>query len=395
MNLDNLHYLLSADGQHMLAEIQSRGLTEENHIRVAESVRRRCSATQTYAILETVSLRQKGQVKFSLADQMYFTRAALEQSSSELVGQYRSRRFAALKPQRVADLGCGIGADSIALAAVSNVVGIEWDPLRLAMAQENLRVHQRAERFSPLQADITLMSPIAVDAVFADPGRRDDRGRRFYSVEHYSPPLAAILNWREMTPNLAVKIGPGVAYNELPNDCETEFLSVGGGVKEAILWFGDLRSSASRRATLLPSGANIVALEQEPDVPITPPGRYLLEPDGAVIRAHLVRELAQQLGATMIDSTIAYLTSDNEPSSPFVTVFQVEDVFPFQLKRLRSYLRERQIGRAEIKKRGSALDPDALRKQLRLQGEHEAVVFLTRARTKPIVIIARRVRGAT
>ncbi len=55
---------------------------------------------------------------------------------------------------------------------------------------------------------------------------------------------------------------------------------------------------------------------------------------------------------------------------------------PFSLKRLRAYLRQRNVGRATVKKRGSPLQPEELIRELRLEGEEERVLFLTHVRGK-------------
>jgi hypothetical protein len=161
---------------------------------------------------------------------------------------------------------------------------------------------------------------------------------------------------------------------------------VQGEVREGVLWFGRLQRGVQRQATLLP-GQHSLTSEAVSPVPVVPPGRFLYEPDGAVIRAHLVEQLAVRLNAAKISYDIAYLTADSPTPTPFARCFAVEDHFPFQLKRLRHYLRERGIGRVTIKKRGSPLDPDVLQKQLRLQGGLHRIIFLTQAGGEPVVIV--------
>jgi hypothetical protein len=124
-------------------------------------------------------------------------------------------------------------------------------------------------------------------------------------------------------------------------------------------------------------------------VPISSPQRFLYEPDGAVIRAGLVEQLAAQINAHKIDARIAYLTADQLYETAFARCFVVDDFFPFQLKRLRHYLRERQVGQLVIKKRGSPLDPDSLRRQLRLKGPEQRILFLTMVRGEAVVIVGR------
>ncbi|HIP72115.1 MAG TPA: class I SAM-dependent methyltransferase, partial [Anaerolineae bacterium] len=335
MALDDFYFLLTETGQKWLADTAVTRITPQNHLQIAARLRQELPPTQAQAVLETVLLRQKAAVKFSRAERMFFTRAALEQASSELVSGYRAERFRQAGCQRVADLGCGIGGDALALAAVAEVTGVEWDPLRLAMAQENVRVYGQGKRFHPLQADLQALTPFAVDGVFFDPGRRDEQGRRFYLVQQYQPPLALVDRWQEVAEYTAVKVSPGIHYDEIPPDAEIEFISLHGEVKEGVLWYDGFRAGAARQATLLP-GSHTLTSNDLPgeDTAVTPPKAYLYEPDGAVIRAHLVQALARQLDATLLDPEIAYLTSDTVQETPFARCFRLEDVLPFQLKRL-------------------------------------------------------------
>lgn len=388
MDVDAFHFLLTLAGQAHLAALAQVEIDAANHLRVASQLSGEVGPERAHALLETTLLRRRAAGKFSRASQMYFTRDALQQASAEVVSTYRAKRFAQAGFARLADLGCGIGGDALALAALAEVIGVEWDPLRLVMAQENVRVYDHGHHFRPLQADLLELSPLPVEAVFADPGRRDEFGRRIYSVHDYRPPLSYLDRWRGQAPHQAVKIGPGVRYDELPPDAEVEFVSVDGEVREAILWFGDLRSPAGRRATLLP-GEHSLTDDQPAGIETTAPKAFLYEPDGAVIRAHLVQQLGQLLAASKIDEEIAYLTADQARPTPFARCYALEDTFPFQLKRLRAYLRKRGIGSVTIKKRGSPLDPDHLRGRLKLHGPGHCIIFLTRVQGQATVLIGQ------
>jgi hypothetical protein len=351
------------------------------------------------AALETAILRQEAKDKFPLADRMYFSRPALEQATPHEVSTYRSERYREF--DYLADLACSIGGDTISLGSIAPTIGIDLDAVRLAMARANIRALGKADRVMFLQADLTASLPLASMpsnlALFFDPARRTG-SRRVFSVNDYTPPLATIEGWLARFKAMGVKISPGVKFEEVRDyDAEIEFISHGGDLKEAVLWFGPLRSAA-RRATVLPGPSSLTPLNNLPErrwsdlettqiIPISEPQNYLYEPDPAVMRAGLVEDLGLELQASQLDADIAYLTSEKLTPTPFARAWAVDDWFPFQLKRLRAYLRARNVGQAVVKKRGSPIQPEDLIRDLRLEGDQERVIFLTHLKGRPIVII--------
>ncbi len=129
-----------------------------------------------------------------------------------------------------------------------------------------------------------------------------------------------------------------------------------------------------------------------PEPEVGPVGAVLYEPDGAVIRAGLVGQVAALVDGRLVDPTIAYVTSDRTVRTPLATGYAVEDVVPFQLKTLRTMLRDRGVGRLTIKKRGTAVEPEQLRRQLRLEGDGEATIVLTRIGGRQSVLFVRPLR---
>lgn len=402
MDLTDFQNLLTATGQAAIAAAAVLQPTEETFLRNLIQVRKHYDAALARAALETVLLRARARAKFSRADAMYFTREALEQASSEIIATYRARRYAGLP--RVADVGCGLGGDAIGLAGVAPLTVVDKDPLRLALAQANLAAYGRAAE--PVLADVTVDALPAAEALWFDPARRAG-SRRAFSVRDYTPPLSIIREWLAQTPALGVKISPGVDLAELDRgrqmadggqrsavrslpDFELEFISVHGELKECVLWFGPLRTQAARRATLLPGPHSLFSNLESPSS-LSPPLAFLYEPDPAILRAGLVSTLAAQLGAHQLDPDIAYLTSDTLTPTPFARAFVLEAAFPFQLKRLRAYLRERGVGQVTVKKRGSPLTPEKLIHRLRLRGEESRIVFLTHVRGEPYVLIGQAV----
>ncbi len=395
MTPDDLRFILSPAGEAALAALAAEPLTPDSHLATAAALRRRLPPERAAAVLETALLRQRAARKFRHAGRMFFTREGLEQATAEPLAAHRARRYAAAGVKVIADLGSGIGGDALALAATgAAVVALDREWLHVAMTRANAAAYDLGERVMLAQADLLELPPLDVDAFFFDPARRTATGprlapgRRLHTADDYRPPLRLIDAWRPVVPDGAAKVSPGIDYAELPIAAEVEFVSYQGEVREGVCWFGRLRTAAARRATLLP-GSHTLTDEGETVTECGPPRAYLFEPDGAVIRAHLVGQLAAQLGATLIDPTIAYLTTDTPVASPLAHTYQIEDALPFQLKRLRHYLRERDVGQVTIKKRGSPLDPDVLRHALRLHGPAQRVIFLTQVMGRPTVLIGQ------
>ena len=103
--------------------------------------------------------------------------------------------------------------------------------------------------------------------------------------------------------------------------------------------------------------------------------------------SHLVAEFAAAIGGRLADPDIAYVYTDEPVDTPFARRLEITDVLPFSLKRLRALLRDRGVGRLEIRKRGSALEPDQLRRDLRLAGPNAASLVLTRVAGAPTVLL--------
>lgn len=403
MDIDTLQQLLTPAGQAALADAAVLSPTDATFLACYESLRKRLAqpAVQGHsgrgvrpelnasplakAAVETALLRLKARAKFADADRMYFTREALEQATSDAVARHRARRFAPYG--RVADLCCGIGGDALALAAAGCAVeAVDSDPLRAAMAEANAAAVGRDVR---VRVGDALALPLDVSAAFADPDRRAD-GRRFLNPEDYAPPLSALRARFPANFPLAVKAAPGVARADVSElDAEVEFVSLGGELKECVLWFGPLRTAA-RRATVLPTGDTLST-----DTPADPlshreVGAFVYDPDPAIVRAGLVHDLAGRLGARPIDPQVSLLTSDVHTPTPFATAFAVEHVAPFHVKLLRDYLRRHAVGRITIVKRGSPADADDLQRKLKLDGPGHRTLLLTHTDGSHAMIVCER-----
>ena len=356
-------------------------------------------------------LRAKARTKLGdFADAMLFTPDGVEQATRLLVAALHARRYLAAGVTKVADLTCGIGADALAFAGVGlRVLATDIDPVTAQIAAANLRAFPEAEVRCADGLGLDLPGE-GVDGLYADPARRTRGGQRIFDPAAYAPPLDAVWALRDQVPAVGIKVGPGIPHQGLPADAETQWVSVDGDVVEAGLWFGPLAPEGPGRSALIlhtaggttrsrvlrsavPVGAHAAGPAYDEAPPVGKPGAYLYEPDGAVIRAGLVGKAVTELGGRLLDPTIAYVTTDAPApavppiEAPLATGYRVLDVMPFGVKRLKAYLRERGVGRVTIKKRGTAVTPEALRAQLALQGSAEATLVLTRVAGSQQVLV--------
>jgi SAM-dependent methyltransferase len=395
LDLAGVDALLSRDGRR-LVDAATAGLDAGEDL-LALTTRLRAGGEPPDLVSVAVAqsrLRLRARPRFgALADRLLWTEAGLEQATRAAVARYRAARFADLAPARVADLCCGVGGDLLALAAAGlQVLGVDRDPVAAAVAAANARALGVDGRVEVRVDDVRSTDLTGCDAAFVDPARRSG-GRRRFDPDAYEPPYTFVLELAARVPATAAKLAPGIPHQRLPRGTETEWVSDGGDLKEAAVWWGPLaglRGPATRRATLLPSGATLV---DEPGLaapPVGPVGRYLHEPDDAVVRAGLVAEVVAALDGRLLDPRIAYVTTDRARRSPVTRRFEVVEAMPFGLRRLRAAVRARRPREVVVKTRGSAVDPDELRRRLAPDGDGPVLtVLLTRVGDAPLAVLAR------
>jgi predicted RNA methylase len=381
VDLESFRWLLTDAGQRLLEQAtHAYADADGDPVRAASAVRRiEPDADRAAAALTQVQLRARAVAKFGdEAVRMYFTPDALEQATRPRVAAHRAARLAAAQPSSVIDLGCGIGGDLVAFSRAGlTVAGVDLDPVRVAVAEANLAALGLSGAVQV--ADATTMDLEGFGAVFADPARRGARGRVF-DAEGWTPPWPFVA--RLLTRRSVVKVAPGIPHDLVPDGVEAEWVSEAGEVKEAALWSSYL-ATCRHRATVIGEGG-LATLTEEDDPydgaerPVRDVGGFLYEPDGAVIRAGLVTAVAAGVEGGLLDPHIAWVTGDGAYRTPFARGYRVLEEVPYREKQLKAALRERQIGRLTIKKRGVDVVPEQLRKRLELRGENESTLVLTR-----------------
>ncbi|MCH2210378.1 MAG: methyltransferase domain-containing protein [Fuerstiella sp.] len=322
------------------------------------------------------------------AEHLWLTAAGVQQCTHPAVATHKAERF----PRNVSvlDLCCGIGSDAAALARRASVTVVDNDETMLQRCRWNLDIWNCSAQPSILDdaQNISLSGRL----IHADPDRRVGRVRPVKRLEQYCPDLDWMQAATKTAAGGAIKISSAGNFMQKFPDCEIELVSLHGECREATVWFGELAPAEQFRATVLPSGNTIAGdpLGVTADFAVYP-GRYLFDPDPAVVRAGLVDAVCEQLNLQRLDAGEEYLTSDECPDSSFVTEFEVIAVLPNSLKRLRHYFRSKPASRYEIKCRHLSITADAVAKQLPTGGTEPQVVFFLRNCGKTRIIVAKRI----
>lgn len=337
--------------------------------------------------IDLIQARQRAVEKLGPETAEWFlSLAAVQQATPRAVAHYRARRLLTTEILGgVHDATCSIGTELAALRAAGmsgELSGSDKDAARLEMARHNVP----SATFS--ESDCLQPSWDANTVTLLDPARRTSTGqRRYRGPESTTPALTTVLETYRHRPYL-VKCAPGIDWESLFADGwgtgswrgEVEVISIAGsregGVKEAALWSTELcarmgcAGDITRRATVLSSQG--VVLDQITDEPAATAaaanvkedevGAILIEPDGAIVRAGLVRQWAARHGLWQLDNRIAHLTGDEAPAG--VAYYPVIEQLRYRTAELKKALRRHPASSLEILVRGVDVDPTALRRAL-------------------------------
>lgn len=344
-------------------------------------------------VITQARLRTRAKAKFGdFASSMLFTEAGLEQATRLQVAALHAERFKLAGFSNIADLGCGIAADSLAFASLGlSVTAIEQDPQTAALASFNLAPFPNAEVRVSAAEDFDLTG---FDAVWLDPARRD-LGRK--AAKHITLAPA------DFSPNLdwcfgiykpkGIKLGPAFPLELIPENVEAQWVSHQGDLVELTLWFEGLTKRVGRSALMLRDGQRYLFEAEGVERFATDSLKeFVYEPDYSLIRSQLLGDFANQHGLTGISDGIAYLSSEQLNDSPWLKAYQVLEVLPLDETSIRKALAQRGIGKLEIKKRGVDITPEELRPKLKLKGVGAATLILTRVDGARRALIVQPIR---
>lgn len=344
-------------------------------------------------VITQARLRTRAKAKFGdFASSMLFTEAGLEQATRLQVAAVHAERLKLGGYKKIADLGCGIGADSLAFASLGlEVTAVEQDPQTAALASFNLAPFPNAE---VQVSDAEQFDLTSFDAVWLDPARRDLERKGAKHITLTPADFSPNLDWSfGIAKPKGIKLGPAFPLELIPSDVEAQWVSHQGDLVELVLWFDGLRDKPGRTALMLKDGQRYIfeGLGLERSV-VDSLKQYIYEPDSSLIRSQLLGEFASQQGMTGVSEGIAYLSSESLVSSPWLKTYEVLETLPLDELTIRKALAQRGIGKLEIKKRGVDITPEELRPKLKLKGEGAATLILTKVGDARRALIVQPIR---
>ena len=358
-----LDFLLAdcAAGSPLINDATTYQLTKKSLVQDLSHLRK-AHGEHARALVELVQARRAGK----LPENWLMDSESVQQATPPVVAAWRAEVLKSAGVEAAVDVTCSIGTELHALAAAGlRVLGGDLDHQRLRMAHFNVpevpvaRMDALRPAFAgDLKSGALKSGILKSGVVVADPARRNSSGR-IAKLEDLQPPLPELMDCYD---NLVVKCAPGIDYSEF--DGHVEVVSVNGGVKETCLYSPAILGRGRRAVVMGASSVKETVTSDEPEADrVGGAGCYIVDPDGAIVRAGLVRQYAARHGLRQLDPHIAYLTGDELPAG--VRGFEIVEEVP--LKKARPALVALGAKSVEILVRGVDVDPDELRKKWKLK----------------------------
>ena len=361
------------------------------------ALRKRLPRELASAAVTVAQLQPKRAKKFPGAP-LLADKRSLEQATDSAVASHKAERFIGL--EEVADLCCGMGGDLMAIAARTQAMGVDQNPVMAMIAQYNLQSRSlKSAKVMTGRAEEIDTADFA--AWHIDPDRRP-HATKTIRLEDSLPDLAVLTQLFERNAHAAWKLAPACTLPlEWSERGEREFISSGDECRQQVLWLGKLATSVgSKRATRLALPGTLAhpirpdSFSWREDVPLIPaaaPGQYLHELDPALLAAGGAGAFAQHINAKTLTPGGGYLTSDYPCEHPLGRSYSVLAELPPRLDKVQAWLKDRRAGLVTVKKRGVSLDPAVWAKHLRGTGEENFTLCCYPSGKKMVVLATQPV----
>jgi len=332
-------------------------------------------------------------------------RRTLEQSSSERVARYRA---SVLSGKRLLDLTGGLGVDDTYLSSsFAEVESLDSDLNLVEMSAYNDAI-LHIENITRNCDDAENWTSYKIDSsttVYVDPDRRDEVGKRLYSLLDCSPP---ILDWLdELLPKcdrVVIKASPMLdltqIQREVPDLEQIHVVSESGEIKEIMLILKEGHDDEPQIIAVELKEDEVETISSGDLDPMTSfagsvlEENYLFEPSPAILKAGLAERYASSIQLRQVGKNPAFYFAENPVVNASGRLWKVVDVLPLQWKKIRKYLDNEGVSRANIVRKYFSESTATILKKLKLkEGGEEYLIFTERHDGSKVCIRAQRLKN--
>lgn len=326
----------------------------------------------------------------------------LEQTSSEKTAKYKA---SLISGDLLIDLTGGFGIDAYFFAEKFNkLTYCELNPELSEIAAHNFKIlgAKNIQTFQGNGIEFLKQSQEHFDWIYLDPSRRDTQGGKVFHLNQCTPDISENLELLfERSENIMLKTSPLLDLKAgiiaLEQVCEIHILAVKGDVKE-LLWIlkkGYRGSVEIKTIDFQKSGIqgfqSLFSTAQS-EVPLSLPLKYLYEPNPAIMKSGMFRELAAQTNTLKLHSNTHLFTSETLKDFPGRS-FEVSEILPFNKKVLKKSLK---LKKANITTRNFPKSVEALRKELKIgDGGTSYLFFTTNLKNEKILVVCKKASAKT
>ncbi|MDG2055532.1 MAG: hypothetical protein P8J86_12610 [Phycisphaerales bacterium] len=377
-------YLATQDGCQL---IEAAAKIDQHDVAGLTKLRKTWSLEQISAAMKLLDARARATSKFEDPQRLIADIEGVEQASGTAIARHKAARFTDLG--QVADLCCGIGGDAIELARVTKVTGFDIDPTRVWMTEHNAHCPARELDITDSSAQASIKQS---DAWHIDPSRRL-HGKRLWNYADLIPGDETIRGLTQLLPQAAIKLGPGVDFEQIPlsKTDEVEVIGDGRRLYETTWWRGTLAHHPGHyTATNVSAGISLSGIPQRPRFRAQPGiDGLLFEADPALERAGLLGCLPERECLFEAAPGLGLLTSDTPVRSPWLRTYEVVHLMPWRTRNVRLWLNKNEYKVSTVRTRGKAVDPDAVSATLPMSGKDGLVLFVLRLEKKMVAVLTK------
>jgi hypothetical protein len=333
-----------------------------------------------------LELRERVKRKFAQWDRWLWNREHLEVASDEQTSQMVASNYPANR--KIIDIGCGGGADAIALARRGQVKAIDRSEFAVSLTKANAALHSvsmeccinDAARYQPDQDEL----------LHLDPARRT-KDHRSIRLDQHSPNREQMLRLVNSSAGGSIKLAPACddVIDEIDAGLTKQWITCNRSVVQQRWWWGELARPYTRwissfsistgwthLATDANSNDNLGSIVDELDA--LKSAQFIGDGDPSLRAANVQTTLAAEHGCQLIGDEFGFFVSGQLSKVPLVRWFRVIDVVKSDVKKIRQALRANGMSRVDVKSRGVVHIQPEIQRLANQSGRREGTLFLVR-----------------